>query len=213
MYLFIIFIIVPIAYIAIRRRILIKESELLNTLLYVEKNPQKYIDEVDMLIMYIQPEKERNINLIQKSTGLFYKGEFDEVIKILQEHIKKIPPNWQHIYYHNLILSLYFKNENEKAKETLKIADESLSTAAKLSFNKLYIESIYAFSEVFENNGSSRRIFLEDLAENGKNDYRKALGYYFLSKIDSDETKKIENLEKAKLYGKGSFIERINDED
>ena len=204
--------IIFIGYFVIKRQILVRQVNLFNQLLYVEKSPQKYIDEVDKLISKIQSSREKNINLIQKTTGLLYAGRFDESITILMDDIKKIPPNWQHIYYHNLILSLYFNDEIDRGNDILNEADDVLKEYEKRENNKAAIEFIYAVSDFYNDKGISRKEFFEKLSLEGRNDYRIAFGYLFLSKVNTlennYEVSKL-NLEKAKSYGKGSFIEEV----
>ncbi len=201
-----------IAYFFFRRNSLIKQVNLFNRLLYIEKNPEKYIEEVDKLLRRIQPERERNINLIQKTTGLLYDGQFDEAIRILTDEIKKIPPNWQHLYYHNLILCLFLNGETERANNVLEDAKDVLELYAKRENNKSAIEFIYAVSDFYSGKGSTRKEFFHDLSQNGRNDYRVALGFYFLGKIyeqENNEEESEEKSEKAKIFGKGSFLERL----
>lgn len=211
---FYILIIFAVVYIYTKRRryTLEKQVELFNRLLYIEKTPEKYIDEVDKLLFRISSEKEKNINLIQKTTGLFYLGEFDKAIKILTEDVSKIPPNWQAIYYHNLLLSLYFKNDAEKADNILNDVKGTLELYHKRDYNKVTIELIYAVSDFYKGNYSKCKEFFINLIDVARNDYRIAMGYYFTSKINELEKKHEdaeEMLEKARTYGHGSFIEKL----
>ena len=195
-----------------RRRKLEKQVELFNRLLYIEKSPGKYIAEIDKLLLKIQSEKETNINYIQKTTGLMYSGEFDEAIKILIENVKKIPPNWQIVYYHNLLLSMYFNNETERANELLVEVKETLDIYNKKDYNKVTIQLIYAVSDFYNGNIPNCKEFFNNLINVAKNDYRVAMGYYFAGKILEQEDK-IEDaedyLEKARTYGHGSFMEEF----
>lgn len=209
----IIIIVILIIYGFLKRRSLVKQVNLFNKLLYLEKSPEKYIEEVDKLLRRLQSEKEKHINLIQKTTGLLYSGRFNESIKILTDDIKKIPPNWQHVYYHNLILSYFFNDEIDKGNEVLNEAKDVLELYAKRDSNKTAIEFIYAITDFYNGNGEERKVFFSDLTENGRNEYRMAFGYYFLGKIYELEDNEVEssaNLEKARLYGKGSFIEELS---
>ncbi|WP_313370212.1 hypothetical protein, partial [Sedimentibacter sp.] len=104
MYIILGILIVLFIYSANRRKNLEKQVELFNKLLYKEKSPEKYIDEIDKLLLKIQSDREVTINYIQKTTGLLYVGKFAEAIDILVNKVKKIPSNWQVIYYHNLVL-------------------------------------------------------------------------------------------------------------
>mgnify|MGYP000891919827 CR=1 FL=1 len=212
MEIYIVIIIVFILYFIIRRQVLIKQVNKFNQLLYVEKSPQKYIDEVDKLLIKFQSARERNINLIQKTTGLLYAGRFDESINILMDDIKKIPPNWQHIYYHNLILSLFLNDEINRANDVVIEAKDVFDEYQKRENSKSAIEFIYAVSDFYNGDGVSRKEFFENLSVNGRNDYRIALSYFFLSKINTLENNEAEsklNLEKAKTFGRGSFLENI----
>jgi len=206
--------VISLIYVFLKRRSLIKQVELFNKLLYLEKNPEKYIEGVDKLLLRrLQSEKEKHINLIQKTTGLLYAGRFDESIKILTDDIKKIPPYWQHVYYHNLVLSYFFNDEIDKGNETLNEAKDVLEVYTKRDSNKTAIEFIYAIADFYNGKGKERKEFFADLTENGRNEYRMAFGYYFLGKIYELENNLEEssaNLEKARLYGKGSFIEEFS---
>jgi len=197
----------------LKRRSLVKQVDVFNKLLYLEKSPENYIEEVDKLLRRFQSEKEKHINLIQKTTGLLYAGRFNESIKILTDDIKKIPPNWQHVYYHNLILSYFFNDEIDKGNEVINEAKDVLELYAKRDSNKTAIEFIYAVADFYNGNGEERKQFFTDLTENGRNEYRMAFGHYFLGKIyelEDNEEESSANLEKARLYGKGSFIEEFS---
>jgi len=209
----IIFIVGLILYGFLKRRSLVKQVDVFNKLLYLEKSPENYIEEVDKLLRRLQSEKEKHINLIQKTTGLLYAGRFNESIKILTDEIKKIPPNWQHVYYHNLILSYFFNDEVDKGNEVMNEAKDVLELYAKRESNKTAIEFIYAVADFYNGNGGERKQFFADLTENGRNEYRMAFGCYFLGKIyesEDNEEESSANLEKARLYGKGSFIEEFS---
>jgi tetratricopeptide (TPR) repeat protein len=197
-------------YMMSRRKKLENQVELFNKLLYVEKSPQKYIAEVDKLLLKFQTENERNINYIQKTTGLLYAGRFDEAVSILNEKVKKIPPNWQAVYYHNMLLSLYFRGDTEKANEILKEVKSTIDSYYKKDYNKVTIELIYAVSDYYNNRISECKEFFKLLPEITKNEYRIAMGYYFSGKILQIEGKAEEGeecLNKAKTHGHGSFIE------
>jgi tetratricopeptide (TPR) repeat protein len=195
-----------------RRKKLEKQVELFNKLLYVEKSPQKYIAEIDKLLLKFQSANEKNINYIQKTTGLLYAGRFDEAISILNEKVKKIPPNWQVVYYHNLLLSMYFSGDTEKANEILNEAKSTIDSYYKKDYNKVTIELIYAVSDYYNNRISECREFFNLLPDVTKNEYRIAMGYYFSGKIlefDGKTEDSEELIEKAKSYGFGSFIEYL----
>jgi len=212
MYFFIIVCLVFILHLANKRRILVKQVDLFNKLLYIEKSPERYIEEIDRLLLKFQSEKEKNINLIQKTTGLFYAGNFEEAINILKNKINKIPPNWQVIYYHNLILSLFFNGEVEKGKELFAECKETIDVFYKKNYNKVSIELIYAVVDFHNGNGLKTLQFFSNLTKIGINDYKIAIGYYFMSKIYDMENKIDESeeyLDKARIYGQGSFIEHL----
>lgn len=212
MYLILIILAVVFIYTIRRRTVLEKQVELFNRLLYIEKSPEKYILEVDKLLLKIQSEKEKNINLIQKTTGLFYKGEFDEAVRILTEEVTKIPPNWQVIYYHNMLLSLYFNGDIERANELLNEVKSTIDMYYKKDYNKVTIELIYAVSNFYNGKITECREFFNNLREVARNDYRIAFGYYFTAKIMESEGKiedAEDNLEEARTYGHGSFIETL----
>lgn len=215
MYIIVVVAVIFVLYGIFKRKGLIKQVDLFNRLLYVEKNPEKYVEEVDKILRKFSQEKEKNINLIQKTTGLLFIGRFEEAINILLNDVNKIPPYWQHVYYHNLILSMYFNGDIDKANETLSDVEDVLEQYSKSESNKTAIEFIYAVSDFYNNKGEERKDFFAELTKEGRNDYRIAFGYYFLGKINEiqnniEESK--ENLEQAKVFGRGSFIEKLADE-
>lgn len=188
----------------------IKEVNYLNDLLYIKKEPEKYIEAMDKILAAKQTEKNTGINTIQKTTGMMYAGRFDEVIEIL-EKFQNVPKNWLPIYYQNLILSLYFKNDKHKANETFKQAKPIFEEFRKNKYYTEFIDIVYSVSDFYNNRGSKK--YFNELAETGANDYRKSFGYYFLGMINkneknSEEAKK--NLDNAMEYGKGSFIEKFS---
>lgn len=212
MYLILVVLAIVFAYTIRRKSILEKQVNLFKRLLYIEKNPEKYIAEVDNLLMRMQSEKEKNINLIQKTTGLFYSGEFSEAIDILTEQVTKIPPNWQVIYYHNLLLSMYFNGSIEKANEVLDDVRATIDKYYSRDYNKVTIELIYAVSDFYNGNISKCREFFNNLIEAAGNDYRISIGYYFKSKILEMQNKledAEDSMEEARNYGHGSFIEKL----
>lgn len=194
-----------------RRKKLEKQVELFNKLLYEEQNPQKYIDEVDKLLLKFQSENEKNINFIQKTTGLLYAGKFEEAVGILNDNVKKIPPHWQVVYYHNMLLSLYFKGDRDKANEILKDAKSTIDLYYKKDYNKVTIELIYAISDFYNNRIPECKEFFSLLPEISKNDYRIAMGYYFSGKIleieGNDHSE--DYFEKAMIHSNGNFIDYL----
>ncbi|NYB74860.1 hypothetical protein HZF24_12000 [Sedimentibacter hydroxybenzoicus DSM 7310] len=193
-----------------RRKNLEKQVELFNKLLYKEKSPEKYIDEVDKLLLKVQSDRETTINYIQKTTGLLYAGRFDEAIDILNNNVKKIPSNWQVVYYHNLLLSMYFNGEIEKARQVMEQARETLDLYSKKDYNKVTIQLTYAVADFYNGNFEECKDFFKDLIDISKNEYRVAFGYYFTGKIlelENEHDKAEEYLKKAKTYGQGSFME------
>ncbi|WP_312815059.1 hypothetical protein [Sedimentibacter sp.] len=193
-----------------RRKKLEKQVELFNKLLYKEKSPEKYIDEVDKLLLKVQSDRETTINYIQKTTGLLYAGRFDEAIDILNNNVKKIPSNWQVVYYHNLLLSMYFNGEIEKARQVMEQARETLDLYSKKDYNKVTIQLTYAVADFYNGNFEECKDFFKDLINISKNEYRVAFGYYFTGKIlelENEHDKAEEYLKKAKTYGQGSFME------
>ena len=194
-----------------RRKKLEKQVELFNKLLYEEQNPQKYIDEVDKLLLKFQSENEKNINFIQKTTGLLYAGKFEEAVGILNDNVKKIPPHWQVVYYHNMLLSLYFNGDTDKANEILRDVKSTIDIYYKKDYNKVTIELIYAISDFYNNRILECKEFFSLLPEISKNDYRIAMGYYFSGKIleieGNDDSE--DYFEKAMIHSNGNFIDYL----
>jgi tetratricopeptide (TPR) repeat protein len=205
-------IIALVLYFAFKRHTLYKQADYFNKLLYIDKNPERYVDEIDKLLYKMQSERERNINLIQKTTGLFYSGMFNEAISILEEKVEKIPSNWQAVYYHNLILSLLFSGNTERANNVLNEAKDAIDIFIKKNINKTSVEFIYAAADFFNKKGKDREEYFSNLTKNATNDYRIALSHYFLSKIYEEDERVDESeeyMDKARIYGQGSFIEHL----
>lgn len=183
----------------------------LNNLLFIKKDPGSYVRTLDRILERKQSPKNIMINVLQKTTGLFYMGNFDEVINILTNDLKNVPKNWEPIYYQNLILSLYFKGEKQKAEENLKKAKSMFEEFIKNNYYTEMIEIVYAVSDYF--NGKKNKNYFSELSKNGANDYRKAMGYYFLGLIYKSENNKGESVAQFNLAaesGKGSFIEELS---
>lgn len=183
----------------------------LNNLLFIKKDPGSYVKALDRILERKQNRKNLVINVLQKTTGLFYMGKFDEVINILTDEIGNVPKNWEPIYHQNLILSLYFKGETKEAEENLNKAKELFEEFLKNSYYKEMIDIVYAVSDYYK--GIETKEFFMDLSENGANDYRKSMGYYFLGLIFKSENNKAESTAQFNLaaeYGKGSFIEELS---
>ncbi len=197
----------------IRRRNNLKiQVELFNKLLYTDKNPEQYIEEVDKLLAKDRQKTEKDINYIQKSTGLLYAGRFDEAADILIEKVDKIPNFWQVLYYHNLLLSLYFGGSREKANNILSEVKDTIDSYYKKDYNKVTIELINAVSDYYNGRIAECRDFFNMLPDITSNEYRKAMACYFSGKILEAEGKKEEGnelLEKAKAYAQGNFIEHL----
>lgn len=188
----------------------IKEVNYLNDILYVKKEPEKYIEEMDKILSMRQMEKNTVINTIQKTTGMLYAGRFEEVVEAL-EVFQSIPKNWLPIYYQNLILALYFKKDKNKANETFKKAKAVFEEFRKNEYYKEFIDIVYSVYDFYNGTGSKK--YYAELAETGANDYRKSFGYYFLGMINKKEKNPEEaeaNFNSAMEYGKGSFIEKFS---
>jgi tetratricopeptide (TPR) repeat protein len=183
----------------------------LNNLLFIKKDPGSYVRTLERILERKQSQKNIMINVLQKTTGLFYMGNFDEVINILTNDLKNVPKNWEPIYYQNLILSLYFKGEKQKAEENLKKAKSMFEEFNKNNYYTEMIEIVYVVSDYF--NGKKNKNYFSELSKNGANDYRKAMGHYFLGLIYKSENNKGEATAQFNLAaesGKGSFIEELS---
>lgn len=206
----IIVLILLIVFVFIKVQKQIKEVNFLNNILYEQKEPEKYIEEMDKILSKKQTEKSKTINTIQKTTGMLYAGRFDEVVEIL-EKFHDIPKNWLPIYYQNLVLSLYFKKDKNKANEVFKAAKPSFEEFKNNQYYKEFIDIVYSVSDFY--NGKGSRKYYSVLSQTGANDYRKSFGYYFLGMIDKKDKNMEEaenNLKNAMKLGRGSFIERFS---
>lgn len=206
----IVILILILVFVFIKAKKQINEVNYLNDILYVQKKPEKYVEEMDKILSKKQTGKNIVINTIQKTTGMLYAGRFDEVVKILDE-FQNVPKNWLPIYYQNLVLSLYFGNEKDKANETFKKAKPIFEEFIKSEYYKEFIDIVYSVSDFYNNKGSKN--YFKQLSETGANDYRKSFGYYFLGIINKKDKNLQEaemNLNKALEYGKGSFIEKLS---
>ena len=193
-------------------RSLIKTVDRLNKILYSDKNPNEYVKECDILLQKMQGKRDRDINLLQKATGLFYAGRFDEVKNVLNNQLKQIPANGQHLYYQDLVLSMLFGGEIEEGHKLLEDARDTLMAYKRTEGNNKAIEFIFAVDDLYQGKYEERKEFFKDLCENGRNYYRKAMANYCLSLIyknegNFDEMNKC--LQLAKELGENSFIEEL----
>lgn len=212
MIIFIILILSFIAYFIYRNRQLTNLVNRLNKILYLDRNPEEYINECDKLLAKKQNKRERDINLLQKSTGLFYAGRFDEVKQVLLEKIGKIPANGQHIYYQALILSMLFSGDVESGHKKFEDARETLAMYKRTEGNFKGIEFIFAVDDLYQGKYQERKEFFMEQCENGRNYYRQAMANYCLALIYKSENN-IDEMEKclqlAKELGKNSFVEKM----
>lgn len=210
----IILILVPvlIVYFVYKYKSLTRTVDRLNKILYSDKNPDGYIKECDKLLQKIQGKRDRDINLLQKSTGLFYAGRFDEVKHVLNNELKKIPANGQHLYYQALILSMLFGGETEEGHKLIEEAREPLMVFKRTEGNSKGIDFIFAVDDLYQGKYQERKEFFIDLCENGRNYYRQAMANYCLALIYKNENN-IEGMNKclqaAKELGENSFVEKL----
>ncbi|MGB4439591.1 MAG: hypothetical protein WBJ13_10305 [Sedimentibacter sp.] len=206
----VLFMVILLAIIFLKIKRQVDQINLLNKYLYIQKRPDKYVEQMDTILSRKLSPKNIIINNIQKSTGLFYEGKFQEVIDLTNE-IKKMPKNWEPIYYQNIILSLLFIGETEKAVDTFEKANTIFEEYEKNNYYKEFIDIVKNVVDFYKGNASKN--YFAELAKSGANDYRKSFGYYFLGKINKKEnnisaTKA--NFNNAMEYGKGSFIEEFS---
>lgn len=193
-------------------RSLVKTVDRLNKILYSDRNPNEYVKECDILLKKMKGKRDRDINLLQKATGLFYEGKFDEVKHVLNNELKQIPANGQHLYYQDLVLSMIFGGEVEEGHELLENAKETLMAYKKTEGNNKGIEFIFAVDDLYQGKYEERKEFFIDLCENGRNYYRKAMANYCLALIYKNEgnTEEMNKcLELAKELGVNSFVEEL----
>lgn len=191
---------------------LTKLVERLNKTLYLDRDPEEYIKECNKQLEKSYSNKERDINLLQKSTGLFYAGRFDEVKDVLLRQMGKIPANGQHIYYQALVLSMLFGGEVEEGHKVFDAAKEILSSYKRTEGNARGLEFIFAVDDLFQGKYEERKEFFLEQSENGRNYYRQAMANYcagliYKSENNFDEMKKHFIL--AKELGKNSFVEKL----
>jgi len=204
----------------LRYKKLSKDVNALSKLLYADKNPQAYIDKCQELVNKTNPKKrDYDINLLQRSTGEMFAGEFQEAINTLENDMKKIPMNGQHLYYQNLLFSYFFDGQIERGHAQFLEGKESLEHYKKTPANADGIEFIFAIDEVYSAKNTdefkdvfdSRTEFFEEQSENGRNPYRQALASYILVMMYEKlgETEKLKkHLDICVSEGKNSFMEK-----
>ncbi|MEL7646571.1 MAG: hypothetical protein AAGU76_00675 [Sedimentibacter sp.] len=204
------FMIIFIVIIFLKAKNQVDQINRLNRILFEDKQPGRYVREFDKLLEKKKAGRNPAVNILQKTTGLFYDGRFDEAVETLEDIAESVPGNWEPIYLQNLILSLLFKGETEEA---LKKLEETKQVMEKYKDNSYYtemVEIVYAVSDYFR--GERKKEYFAELSQSGANDYRKSFGYYFLGKINKQEDNISEaeaNFIKAAECGRGSFIENL----
>ncbi len=184
----------------------------LNQILYTDRNPEEYIKECDKLLEKTYSKRDRDINLLQKSTGLFYAGRFDEVKHVLLKEMGKIPANGQHLYYQALVLSMLFGGEIEEGHKVFGDAKEILESYKRTEGNAKGLEFIFAVDDLYQGKYEDRKEFFIEQCENGRNYYRKAMANYCTALIYKNENNIYEmnkHLQLAKELGKNSFVEKL----
>lgn len=205
------FMIVFLVMMFLKAKIQVDQVNKLNKMLFIKKEPHKYVQEFDKIFEKKQSPKNVVINVIQKTTGLFYMGRFDEVIQILKNDINRVPNNWAPIYHQNIILSLLFMGELEKAEESLEKARPVFDEFIQNDYYKELIEIVLNIYDYYK--GEKSKEYFAELSKNGANDYRKSFGYYFQGMINKSENNMSEamaNFKRAAECGKGSFIEELS---
>ncbi len=196
----------------LKYRSLTKKVNYLNDVLYLEKNPEEYISQCDKLLGKSSGKRDRDLNLILKSTGLFYAGRFEEVIRILESDLNKIPSGGQFFYYQNLVLSSFFGGDLEKGTASAKDATDALGMYKRNENNDAGVEFIFAVADLYSGDFEGRKEFFKDLSENGRNDYRIAMSCYCLGLIYKNEGDfEAMNLafDRAVEHGKNSFVIKL----
>lgn len=184
----------------------------LNTILYTDRNPEEYIKECDKLLGKTRNKRERDINLLQKSTGLFYAGRFDEVKQVLLKEMDKIPVNGQHLYYQALVLSMFFGGEIEEGHKIFEDSRGVLESYKRTEGNAKGLEFIFAVDDLYQGKYEERKEFFIEQCENGRNYYRKAMANYCAALIYKNEKNLNEmnkHLQLAKELGQNSFVEKL----
>jgi hypothetical protein len=212
MYIAIIVILFLIARYVYKNWSLTKLVKRLNIMLYVDRNPEEYIKECDKLLEKSYTKKEKDINLLQKSTGLFYAGRFNEVKEVLLNKMDKIPINGQHIYYQALVLSMLFGGNIEEGHKIFEDAKEILTSYKRTEGNSKGLEFIFAVDDLYQGKYEDRKEFFLEQCENGRNYYRKAMANFCVALIYKNGNKVDEmnrHLELAKDLGINSFVEKL----
>lgn len=200
----------------LRYKKLLKQVDYLNNILYRDQQPNKYVEELDKIIAKSSNSRDKDINLLQKATGLMYAGQFEEVEDIINNQISKIPVNGHHLYYQDLILSMIFNGEIEEAHKKLEDVKEILDASSKKSRSTDVVEFIYAVDDIFQEHYSEREEYFKEQCENARNCYKRAISYYCLAKISKNRNNMDEMrsyLEQAEEIGKNSFVEKIAKEE
>ena len=73
----------------VKYKSLTKTVDRLNQILYADRNPDEYVKECDILLDKMNGKRDKDINLLQKATGLFYAGRFEEVKSVLNNELKQ----------------------------------------------------------------------------------------------------------------------------
>lgn len=198
--------------------LLVKQVDRLNKILYLDKEPNKYISELDKLLnKKFKSKRDRDINLLQKATGLFYAGRFEESCDVLNNKLDKIPANGQNIYYQNLILSLIFNGKIKEGHQLLLDNTEVLETSKRGSeANKSGVEFIFAVDDLYQGKFNETKEFFINQCENGRNDYKRSMAYYLLGVIYKNEHNFEEMntcFEKSKKLGKNLFVNKLINEE
>lgn len=155
----------------------------------------------------------RNCYLVNKSAGLYYKGDFAAAIELLQNiPVKKLPRMYRYLHTNNLLANLLGAEQVNAAGQLIK---ENPDVFVKNRYNSKFFTTIqvnlgaYKF---YQGDYPAARDLIETNLPLVQSDISKAVCYYYLSRINdalgrSEEA--VQHKKRARELGKNTYIEHV----
>ena len=169
-----------------------------------------FLEEIERDIAKTSDDAYLRLLLVNKSTGLFYKGEWANVMSLL-ESVEPflLPREFKTLYYNNLLSSMLLLDRIDAANE---LYAKHLASLAPYTVNRelnIAVGSTLGALEYYNGNISASKAKFTQLLEVVRPLIHTAVTHYFLGLISISEENRpqaIEHFEKAWVMGKNTWV-------
>lgn len=192
-------------------------SYYIGNILMKQANPDLFLIEIEKDINKQKNLKYKKMLLVNKTSGLICKGQWDEAIRILKETGDDIKnKHFKVLYYNNLVVSLFNIGRTDEAIRLLQDKSDILDMNAQYK-NKEFqssIKKLYALKEYCTGNYEESKKMFEELQEIQHYNIHRAVNYYYLGQISSIENNintATEFFQKSRELGKNTYLPKLID--